>query len=239
MTRAISPTVRTIATCLALMAGSNAFAQTVQSADAPPVENASFHQLVFSNDDVAILSNRYPPGGESGFHAHYRDLFAVVIQSASSSAQNLGGPLRVAPTLAVGAVAYSPVGATPRVHRVINGAEGGAHYIVVELRRPQPLGAPVSSRASAPQYVQVTDNPRLRAWRLILEPGESAPTITQGGAGVRVVVRGGLLTTSSGGYPDQTLSLKAGEFALQDAGGARSLRNSGTDVIELIELELK
>ena len=46
----------------------------------PPVEQASFHQLVFANKDVAVLNNLYPPSGVSSFHAHYRDLFAVIIQ---------------------------------------------------------------------------------------------------------------------------------------------------------------
>ena len=79
----------------------------------------------------------------------------------------------------------------------------------------------------------------MRAWRLILEPGEAAAAISQGGDGVRIVVRGGLLTTSAPGLPDQTLALKAGEFAVQTKGATRALRNSGTETIELVEVELK
>lgn len=232
-----------LAAGLVLIFSPLAFSQQVQREDsdsaAPPVEQASFHQLVFANEDFAVLNNRYPPGGDSGFHVHYRDLFYVVIQSAPSSGQRLGQPLTAAPSVPVGAAGYSAIGAEPRAHRIINGDEGPSQFIVVELRRSSPAGVAVSSRESAPQYERIVDNERMRAWRLILEPGQSVPAITQGGEGLRVVVRGGLLTTIAAGVPDQTLFLRAGDFAVQSSGSARALRNSGTETIELVELELK
>jgi hypothetical protein len=206
---------------------------------APPVEQASFHQLMFANEDFAVLSNRYPPGGDSGFHTHYRDIFYVVIQSASSSGQRPGQPLTATPSVAVGTAGYNAIGAEPRVHRIVNGDEGPSHFIVVELRRANPAGDAVSSREAAPQYEQIVDNERMRAWRLILAPGQFVPSISQGGEGLRVVVRGGLLTTTTAGVPDQTLLVQAGDFAMQSSGSTRALRNSGTETIELVEIELK
>jgi hypothetical protein len=205
----------------------------------PPVENASFHQVMFANADFAVLNNQYPPGGDSGFHTHYRDLFYVVIQSAPQSGQRPGQPLAEVPPVPIGTAVYSAVGAEPRTHRIVNSEVGPSQFIVIELRRAKPAGDQVSSRNAVPQYEQILDNERMRAWRLILEPGASAQSITQGGNGVRVVVRGGLLTTASPGVPDQTLVLKAAEFTVQNAGSSRALSNSGTDTIELVELELK
>lgn len=205
----------------------------------PPVEQASFHQLVFADDDIGVLNNLYPPGGDSGFHAHYRDLFYVVIQSQPQRSQRPGQPLAAAPLAPVGAAGYSPIGAGPRVHRVVNGDTGISQFIVVELRRASPLGNAMSSREAASQYVPIVDNPRMRAWRLILEPGASVPAISQAGTGVRIVVRGGLLTTTMPGAPDQTLALRPGDFAVQKAGLIRALRNAGTETIELVEMELK
>jgi hypothetical protein len=95
--------LRAIGFGLLPVAQPGAFAQVVQgggaNAPAPPVEHASFHQLIFANDDVAVLNNLCPPGGDSGLHAHYRDLFAVVIQSVPSSGQRAGQPLTAAPAL--------------------------------------------------------------------------------------------------------------------------------------------
>lgn len=127
----------------------------------------------------------------------------------------------------------------PRAHRVFNNGKGTFQIIVIELRRPSLQGAPISAREAAPQYVQITDNPRMRAWRLILEPGQSVPTITQGSTGVRVVVRGGLLTTTMPGIPEQTLALQPGNFAVQEKGFTRALRNGGAETIEVVEMELK
>jgi len=79
----------------------------------------------------------------------------------------------------------------------------------------------------------------MRAWRLILEPGQSAPAISQGSKGVRVVVRGGLLTTITSDLQDQQLALRPGDFAVQPADTTRALKNSGTETIELVEMELK
>ncbi len=141
--------------------------------------------------------------------------------------------------VAAGAAGYSAVGGEPRTHRIVNGDSGPSQFIVIEMRRATPKGANVSLRETAPQYVQILDNERMRAWRLILAPGQSTPGILQGGDGVRVVVRGGLLTTTTAGVPDQTLTLNAGEFAIQTGGSMRALRNSGSETIELVELELK
>jgi hypothetical protein len=131
------------------------------------------------------------------------------------------------------------VSGEPRVHRVINNGQGPFQIIVIELRRASPQGATISAREAAPQYVQITDDPRMRAWRLVLEPGQSVPAITQGSIGVRVVVCGGLLTTPMPGVPEQTLALQTGNFAVQEKGFTRALRNGGAETIELVEMDLK
>ena len=225
--------------CLFFTVQTFAFAEQPPSEAVVPVEKASFHQLVFADDDIAILNNLYPPKGDSGFHTHYRDLFAVVIQSSQSSGQGLGMPLTASPLYLAGATSYSAVGTEPRTHRVVNGDKNVFQIIVVELRRSKPFGNTISSRDSAPQYVQIFDNSRMRAWRLILEPGQSAPAISQDNKGIRVVVRGGVLTTITPGLRDQNLALRPGDFAVQPAGASRALKNSGTGTIELVEIELK
>ena len=162
-----------------------------------------------------------------------------VVQPNRSVNERLGQPSVDVPAPAAGAAGYSGLDGGRRVHRVINGNDNVFQIIVVELRRANPSGHPVSSRENAPNYVQIVDNSRLRAWRLTLEPGQSVPAIVQGGNGIRVVVRGGLLTTTMPGLPDQTLALEPGNFAVQESGVTRAVRNSGTETIEIVELELK
>lgn len=224
---------------LMLSASATVFAEAPTDPGYPLVEQASFHQVVFADQDFVVLNNRYPPSGDSGFHAHDRDQFYVTIEHTASMGQAPGGPLKAGPSISAGAAGYGGTYGERRVHRVINGDQGPAHFVVVEFLRPRPLGTKVSSRKEAPQYVQIADHPRLRAWRLILEPGASAPAITQGGKGVRVVVRGGLLTTSTPGAADQVHLLRPADFAVQPAGMTRALKNSGTETLELVEFELK
>lgn len=218
----------------------SSFAETAKSEDFPPVECASFHQFVFADEDFSVLNNLYPPGGDSGFHAHYRDVFYVVIQPGQgTSVQNLGGELVAGPKVAMGTATFGDLGGESRVHRVVNSDESIAQFIVVELRRTEPKGKLVSSREASQRYTQIVDNPRLRAWRLILEPGQYTASVSQVGKGIRIVVRGGMLSTSSPGIPDQVLVLRSGDFSIQSPGFTRALTNTGTETIELVEMELK
>jgi hypothetical protein len=57
--------------------------------------------------------------------------------------------------------------------------------------------------AEVPGYVQIMDNDRVRGWRLVLEPGQSASTIRQTAPGIRIVVDGGELVESVPGYAVQ------------------------------------
>ena len=203
----------------------------------PSVEHATFHQLVFANDDVAILNNLYPPQGDSGFHLHPRDLFFVAVTPSLNSTQRRGQPVTMPLRQPAGVVGFNLVGTESFVHRVINNADQAARFIAIEIRRPAPSGDAPSVRGDG--YVQIFDNHRLRAWRVLLEPGQSAAALTQRANGVRVVVRGGVLRTQRPGIADQTLALEPGNFAYQDAGETRTQHNAGKTTIELVEIELK
>lgn len=224
---------------LCFIVQSYAFAEKPATTTYPPVEHASFHHQVYVDEDISILNNRYPPNGDSGLHTHFLDHLYVAIQPAQMSGQSLGKPLAALPPIPMGAAGYGAMGNEPRTHRIVNGDKGIAHFVVIELRRAKPLGTPVSSRERAPQYIQIVDHPRLRAWRLIVEPGQSVPAITQGNKGVQVVVRGGQLATLRSGAPDQVLFLRAGDISVQSAGTTRALKNAGAETIELVEMELK
>jgi hypothetical protein len=108
-----------------------------------------------------------------------------------------------------------------------------------ELLYPDPGRFAPSTRAEVSAYQSVLDNERVRAWRLVLEPGQSAPAITTNAPGVRIVVRGGELAESEPSQPDRGMSLKAADFMWQDANVTRAVRNIGSTPIELVEFELK
>ena len=221
------------------MHAANAAQYADQKNAVPPVEHATYHQLVFADKDLAILNNLYPARSDTGFHQHSRELFYIVIEPAHAGTQKPGKPLITPPMAPAGFVGYNVMTAEPFIHRVVNGDTIPYHVIGIEIRRAKPSGKWRSTRAATPQYVQIFDNPRMRAWRLILEPRQKVPAITQGGEGVRVVVRGGILTIITPKRTDQNLALRPGDFAEQQGGSIRALRNDGTETLELVELELK
>ena len=203
----------------------------------PPVEQATFHQLLFANDDVAALKNVYPPHSDSGYHLHQRELFYVVVAPARFGAQKLGQELKTPQMTPAGGVGYNVMTAEPFIHRVVNGDSRTCHIVAIELRRAVPSGSALSTRPA--DYVQIFDNARMRAWRLIVSPGQSVPVMNQGANGVRVVVRGGSLVTSRAGVANQMLELQKGDASMQLPGESRALRNAGATSIELVEIELK
>lgn len=213
-------------------------APTLASNRYTPVEQATFHLLQFADADVAVLKNVYPPHSDSGFHLHSRELFYIVITPARFGAQKPGGPLRLpANAVVAGSTGYNVMTADPFVHRVVNDDDRACHIVAIELRRELPAGDAVSARPDA--YVAVFDNPRMRAWRLIIAPGQTVASMTQAAKGVRVVVRGGSLLIMAPGVEDQRLAIEPGDASIQAPGPTRALRNTGKAPIELIEIELK
>ena len=120
---------------------------------------------------------------------------------------------------------------------MINNGDQPLAVVAVEIRHAAPSDGALTDRGDT--YVQIFDNPRLRAWRVVLAPGQSVTALIQRANGVRVVVRGGLLRTQRPGIPDQTLAQENSDFAYQEAGETRALHNAGTTTVELVEFELK
>jgi hypothetical protein len=211
---------------------------TAQS-DAPPtpVEETSYHVPAFSNDLVTVLNVFIPPQRESGFHRHSLDSVGVLISDTARTGQVLGAEATVTALRGNGSANFTNYAREPLVHSVAITGDVPFHNIVVELLYPTPGRFTAGTRGQG--YTQVLDNERVRIWRLVLEPGQTAPAITQSAPGVRVVIDGGELVESVPGKADRHKAPREGEFFWQDAGQTRAVRNVGMTRIELIELELK
>jgi hypothetical protein len=88
-------------------------------------------------------------------------------------------------------------------------------------------------------YKLVLDNERVRAWRLVLEPGQPFVTNAHPLPGVRIIEHGGKLLERVQDGPEQAMDVKSGDLQWQSEGIARSLRNAGDSPIELVEFELR
>jgi hypothetical protein len=204
-----------------------------------PVEQAPYHVPVFSNDYVRVLNVVIPPGRTSGFHRHALDTVGVQMTDTERTAELPGGPVTNSQLRQPGTVQFALYSRTPTAHAVSVTGAGTFHNVVVELLQPTTYGFAPGSRDGATGYTVVLDNERVRAWRLVLAPGEQAAPIAQAAPGLRIVVRGGELIESITDRPDRGMAPRAGEIYWQDGSETRAVRNVGAAPLELVEIELK
>jgi hypothetical protein len=207
-----------------------------------PVEKAPYHMPVFKNDLVMLLNVWVPPGGARGanvYHTHSLDQIGVLVQAADMGGQELGEQPREERRGTRGNASYTAFSKKPRTHRGENVGSTPFQNIVVALLYPEPGRFTPGLRTNVAGYTQIMDNDRVRGWRLVLDPGQSAPAITQTAPGLRVVVDGGEFVESVPGQPDRAMNVRLGDFFWQDASTTRAIRNSGTTKLNLVEFELK
>jgi len=204
--------------------------------DIVPIEFASFHDQTFSNEYLQFMNVTIPPGQIAAYHRHTRDFAQVYMAVSDAEGTPLGGKPVITPRK-VGEVLFTNYTKQPIVHQVANVGSSDFRIMGFELFDSQP--GRFSPLARPAPYVSVMDNHRVQAWRLILPPDEVAPPMQQAAPGVRIVVQGGVLVEGVQGKPDHRLNLKYGDFAWQNAGPVRTMRNAGTSTVELVEFELK
>jgi hypothetical protein len=227
---------------IACMIAGPSSAQTAAPTDAPPVPilKAPYHQPVFKNEYITLLNVNVPPGRNTGYHIHTGDSVSVNIEEADMTNQDYGAPgpgpvQRSKP----GRPSYTDYRKQSRTHKASNMGATAFHNVSFIFNLPESGGFTPSSRAGAAGYEQVMDNERVRGWRLVLEPGKTAGSITQQAPGIRIVLDGGEIVESVPGQADRGMNPKLGEFFWQDPGVTRVVRNIGTKRVELLEFELK
>jgi hypothetical protein len=205
-----------------------------------PIIQAPFHLPVFKNEFVTVLKIDVPPHRNTGFHIHTIDSVSVNVEEADMANQ-LPGEKQTPPQRSKRGepnfTAYSKQ--APRIHKASNMGETPFHNVTFLFNYAQPGRFSPSSRSGVSGYTQVMDNERVRGWRLVLEPGQTAAAITQAAPGLRIVLAGSEIAELVPGQPDRGMNLRLGEFYWQDAGATRAVRNTGTTRLELIEFELK
>ncbi len=206
-----------------------------------PIVKAPYHLPVFTNQYVTVLKIDIPPSRNTGYHIHSEDSVSVNIVPADMTNQNLGSSEVTRGERAQRGratfTAHSKEG--PRTHKATNIGPTPFHNVSFVFKNHDGKQFTPSSRGSVPGYMQIMDNERVRGWRLVLEPGQSAAAITQTAPGLRIVVDGGELVETVPGFADRGWMLAPGEFYWQEPGVTRGLRNIGTSRIEIVEFEIK
>ena len=208
------------------------------------MEKAPFHIPVFQNDYLILLNVNIPPGRNTGYHIHYADSVSVNLMPGSQTNQTYGSNAVSAPGTggegAPGRATFTNVTKDgPRTHKASNVGPTPFHNVSFILKKSGADGNTVSDRTGVAGFTQIMDNARLRAWRVVLEPGQSTGQIKQTAPGLRVYVHGGVLAEVIPDNADRGMAPYDGDFIWKDAGETRSIKNTGTTRLEFIEFELK
>jgi hypothetical protein len=217
-----------------LLAGSLAFPAGAE--EVVHVKKAPFHLFTFEDQNMSLENVTLPPGKSTRYHSHDQDLVFVITAGAKITNQVLGKePVEL--EFKLGEVRFASYTKTPGTHQIANiETDKTMQLLAVAIVYPEPGRYTVSSRPA--KYEVALDNDRVRAWRIKLNPGESAPTIRQTAPGARFVVAGGTIAEKRNGTPDQPLVLKNHDFVSMPAE-ERGIENLGNSPIELVEIELK
>lgn len=211
-------------------------ANAIADSEIVPIEFASFHNQTFRNEYIQFMNVTIPAGEMAPYHRHTRDFAQVYLAVSNAEGTPLGGKPLVVPRK-VGEVLFTNYTKNPGSHQVVNVGSGDFRIAGFELFDSAP--GRFTPLARPEPYLPVMDNHRVQAWRLVLQPGETAPAVRQAAPGVRIVVQGGDMVEIRDGKPDHRLNPKFGDFAWQDIEPSRAIRNIGKSTIEMVEFELK
>lgn len=205
-----------------------------------PVEQAAYHVPFFRNEFGILLRVYIPAGRVTDYHIHTLSQISVIIEQYPPEAfsQPLGDDKGVVRGAEVGDTFYRDYSPPPQ-HRAVNPGRYPMHFIALALTNPAPRGfSPLAREGFG--YTQEFDLPNARAWRLQLQPGETAPPITQKAPGFRVVVNNDAeIAEIEPGKRDRPVYLRKGDFYWQEPGQTRAIRNIGTTPLYIVEVELK
>jgi len=235
-----------ISVSLFVLAYALAQPSSAQLEDNPvPMDKAPFHVPVFSNDYITLLRINIPPGRDTGFHTHYADSVSVNLSPALRTNQPYGSSEVSAPAVGEpvpGRASFNNVTKNGSyTHKADNVGSTPFHNVsfILKDRSMWMNGPAVSNRSGVSGYTQIMDNERIRAWRVVLAPGEATGQHTQTAPGLRVYIRGGVMDELVPGSASRGMAPYEGGFIWQDAGQTRAVKNTGSTIIEFVEFELK
>src|SRR5689334_13501447 len=153
-----------------------------------PIVQAPYHLPVFRNEYITLLNVNVPPGKTTGYHIHTGDQVSVNISPADMTTQNLASNFVPPPHGGEqGRAGYADYRKGPKTHKAVNAGTTPFHNISFIFNSPQPWHLTPGTRDGKAGYTQIMDNERVRGWRLVLQPAESAAVITQQAPGIRIV----------------------------------------------------
>jgi len=203
-----------------------------------PAKEEPRHRIKLENEVVRIVDVEIPPGDRTLMHEHSNN-YAYLMVSAARLRNEVPGKPAADIDIAAGLVGYYRASQGAYVHRFSNIGESPFRAIGIELLSASAAPEVATPIDSATGYVTVLDNERVRAYRLLLQPGQSTGvvqlpprTVRVAGSAANIVERG-----VDGGTRE--LKLTPAQFEWRAEAAALAVENTGSAPAELYQFELK
>jgi quercetin dioxygenase-like cupin family protein len=214
----------------ALLAVVIPFGSVVAQTAAVSLDHEAKHHQVYANEWTRVFDVIVPAGDSTLYHVHANDYVYVTFGAVRLLAQPLGAAATDLP-LADGEVRFTRA---PITHRVVNPSTTSFHNLTIEV-----LKTP-GARDSMPAGAAVAlENERVRAERVVLEPGQSTARHEHRGPGLDVAVSPGTIRVASGSGDTTAITYKAGDYRWNDHARTHTLTNVGRTRIEIVEIVWK
>ena len=225
-----------VACFLGLLAATNSFSQTPDGV--VPSTAEPDHKIRFDDGIVRIIELVLQRGRTTLMHEHRADNFTVFLSSAQVTIEPHGGGKPIVLNRTPGYVGFASTAKGPYSHRITVSGETTFHVIGIELLSPTPAGPATATHRPGAAFKMVLENPRGRAYRVILAPGEATETFARPAGSALFAVSAGRISETVDGKPVRLWDFEPGHFRWFESSAKVSIKNESSRPIELVEIEV-
>lgn len=204
-----------------------------------PAHEEPRHVPKLVNQWVRVIDVEIPEGERTLFHEHALDYPYLMVSSVTLRNQVYGQEPKDMPIRRglVGYYSASTQGAY--THRFINLGPGTFRAIGIELLKPRSGGNPSPPLPDQHGLSTVLDNERVRAYRIVLEPGQSLGPLRIQGPSLRIALTPGTVADQLAGQDTTETSVTPAQFTFSESTRITTLSNHGKEPLELVEFEFR
>lgn len=202
-----------------------------------PTSEEPMHHVIMQNSQMRVMRVMIRPGQSTMWHAQNLTFVNTIINGSRSFIERKGEGAGKVVDMKTGSVRFGDYQTAGIVDQVSNIGDSLIHQVAFEVIALERGNYGNADRSSVGAFSLVLDKPRVRGWRLRLQPGEIAAPYQQFGPGLRVILSGERLIEQSPGDIGKQTTLHKGDAFFTEAG-TRTLTNGGETPLELIEYEL-
>ena len=200
------------------------------------IKGESHHHPKFENELMRVWDVTVPAGDTTLWHIHRHDNVVVTLGEARLRIETAGA----APGESLWKFGEARFGKATYVHRAMNVGVTPFHNFTIELLKPN-AGAPAPSIPKEPIVrTPILENERVRAFEVMLEPGQSTSMHTHVLPGLAIALTAGDIevTTQGKNKPDR-LNLPPGDLRWRAGAVTHAIKNIGKSRFSAVDIELK